>query len=133
MKVLVVLGNRMNDDGTLSDAMLERLNKALVVADDFDKIIVTGGVANPIAGKAEGDMMSKWLVENGVPMGKILVENRSHTTKENAKFTAPIIKGIGAEEVTILSSAYHIDRKVYNPVRLFKKHTKLPQIETIRA
>ncbi|MBR7162519.1 MAG: YdcF family protein [Clostridia bacterium] len=133
MKVLVVLGNRMNDDGTLSDAMLERLNKALVVADDFDKIIVTGGVANSIAGRAEGDMMSKWLVENGVPMGKILVENRSHTTKENAKFTAPIIKGIGAEEVTILSSAYHIDRKVYNPVRLFKKYTKLPQIETIRA
>ena len=133
MKVLVVLGNRMNDDRTFSDAMMERLNKTLAVEEDFDKIIVTGGVANPNAGVAEGDMMSKWLVENGVPMNKILVENRSHTTKENAKFTAPILKGIGAEEVTILSSAYHIDRKLYNPIRLFKKYTKLSTIEAIRA
>lgn len=133
MKVLVVLGNRMNDDRTFSDAMMERLNKTLAVEEDFDKIIVTGGVANPNAGVAEGDMMSKWLVENGVPMNKILVENRSHTTKENAKFTAPILKGIGAEEVTILSSAYHIDRKIYNPIRLFKKYTKLSTIEAIRA
>ena len=133
MKVLVVLGNRMNDDGTFSDAMMDRLNKTLSVAEDFDKIVVTGGVANPTAGLAEGDMMCKWLVQNGIPMSKIIVENRSHTTKENAKFTAPIIKGIGAEEVTLLSSAYHIDRKVYNPIRLFKKYTKLETIEAIRA
>ena len=133
MKVLVVLGNRMNDDRTFSDAMMDRLNKTLAVAEDFDKIIVTGGIANPLAGVAEGDMMSQWLIENGVPMSKILVENRSHTTKENAKFTAPILKGIGAEDVTLLSSAYHIDRKAYNPVRLFKKYTKLSVIEAIRA
>ena len=133
MKVLVVLGNRMNDDGTFSDAMMDRLSKTLTVADDYDKIIVTGGVANPTAGVAEGDMMGKWLAENGVPMSKIIVENRSHTTKENAKFTAPIIKGLEAEEVTLLSSAYHIDRHIYNPVRLFKKYTKLKAIEAIRA
>ncbi len=133
MKILVVLGNRMNDDGTFSDAMMDRLNKTLSVAEDFDKIVVTGGVANPTAGLAEGDMMSKWLVENGISMTKIVVENRSHTTKENAKFTAPILKGLGAEEVTLLSSAYHIDRKIYNPLRLFKKYTKLKSIEVIRA
>lgn len=133
MKILVVLGNRMNDDGSFSDAMMDRLNKTLVVADDFDKIVVTGGVANPMAGVAEADMMSEWLVENGIPMSKLVVENRSHTTKENAKYSAPIIKGLGAEEVTLLSSAKHIDRKVLNPVRLFKKYTKLSTIQAIRA
>ena len=133
MKILVVLGNRMNDDGSFSDAMMDRLNKTLVVADDFDKIVVTGGVANPMAGVAEADMMSEWLVENGIPMSKLVVENRSHTTKENAKYSAPIIKGLGAEEVTLLSSAKHIDRKVLNPDRLFKKYTKLSTIQAIRA
>ena len=133
MKILVVLGNRMNDDGSFSDAMMDRLNKTLVVADDFDKIVVTGGVANPMAGVAEADMMCEWLVENGIPMSKLVVENRSHTTKENAKYSAPIIKGLGAEEVTLLSSAKHIDRKVLNPVRLFKKYTKLSTIQAIRA
>ena len=133
MKILVVLGNRMNDDGSFSDAMMDRLNKTLVVADDFDKIVVTGGVANPMAGVAEADMMCEWLVENGIPMSKLVVENRSHTTKENAKYSAPIIKGLGAEEVTLLSSAKHIDRKVLNPVRLFKKYTKLSTIQALRA
>ena len=133
MKVLVVLGNRMNDDGTFSSIMLERLYKTLEVADDYDKIIVTGGVANPNAGIAEGDMMCQWLVENGIPMKKVLVENKSHTTKENAKYSAPIIKGLGSDDVTLLSSAYHIDRKILNPIRLFRKYTKIKEIKAIRA
>ena len=133
MKILVVLGNRMNDDGTFSSIMMERLNKTLAVANDYDKIIVTGGVANPNAGIAEGDMMCQWLIENGVPMGKIVVENRSHTTKENAKYSAPIIKGLGTNDVTLLSSAYHIDRKILNPIRLFRKYTKIKDIKAIRA
>ena len=133
MKILVVLGNRMNDDGTFSSIMLERLYKTLEVADDFDKIIVTGGVANPNAGIAEGDMMCQWLVENGIPMKKVLVENKSHTTKENAKYSAPIIKGLGSDDVTLLSSAYHIDRKILNPTRLFRKYTKIKDIKAIRA
>ncbi|MBR2956447.1 MAG: hypothetical protein IKC54_04575 [Clostridia bacterium] len=45
MKVLVTLGNRMNDDGTLSNAMLDRLGKTLEVEKDFDRIVVTGGIA----------------------------------------------------------------------------------------
>ena len=133
MKVLVVLGNRMNDDGTFSNAMLDRLTKTLVVEKDFDTIIVTGGVANPVAKVAEGDKMSEWLVANGVDPSKIIVENRSLSTRENAKFTGPILEGLGVTEITILSSAYHIDRLYLNPIKLFKKHAHMKVIHAIRA
>ena len=133
MKVLVVLGNRMNDDGTLSSIMLDRLNKTLEVEKMYDKILVTGGIANPTAGVAEGDKMKEWLVENGVDQNKIIVENRSRSTRENAKFTGPILEGLGVTEITILSSAYHIDRKILNPIRLFRKYTKIKDIKAIRA
>ncbi len=133
MKVLVTLGNKMNDDGTLSNKMIDRLNKTLEVEKEFDKIIVTGGIANPKAGVAEGDKMYEWLVEHGVSPAKILVENRSLTTKENAKFTAKILEGIGINEITLLSSAYHIDRWWLNPSKLFKKYAKVTIVATIKA
>ena len=133
MKVLVTLGNRMNDDGTLSNAMLDRLNKTLEVEKEYDKVIVTGGIANPKAGVAEGDKMCEWLVEHGVNPDKILVENRSLTTKENAKYTAQILAGIGVNEITLLSSAYHIDRWYLNPSKLFKKYAKVTIAGTIKA
>jgi uncharacterized SAM-binding protein YcdF (DUF218 family) len=133
MKVLVTLGNRMNDDGTFSNAMMDRLNKTLEVEKDFDKLVVTGGIANPKAGVAEGDKMREWLVSQGVNPDKILVENRSLTTKENAKYTASILAELGVKEITLLSSAYHIDRWYLNPIKLFKKHAKVKIAGTIKA
>ena len=55
MKALILLGNRMNDDGTLSAAMLERLAlaEARYRKGDVDLIIVSGGLANPEAGVTE--------------------------------------------------------------------------------
>jgi uncharacterized SAM-binding protein YcdF (DUF218 family) len=133
MKVLVTLGNRMNDDGTFSNAMMDSLNKTLEVEKDFDKVVVTGGIANPKAGVAEGDKMCEWLVSQGVNPDKILVENRSLTTKENAKYTASILAELGVKEITLLSSAYHIDRWYLNPIKLFKKHAKVKIAGTIKA
>ncbi len=133
MKVLVTLGNRMNDDGTLSNHMLDRLNKTLEVEKDFDKVVVTGGIANPKAGLAEGDKMCEWLVAHGVNPDKILVENKSLTTKENAKFTRAILEELGVTEITLLSSAYHIDRWYLNPIKLFKKHAHVNITGTIKA
>ena len=56
MKIAIVLGNRMNDDGSLSKIMIKRLLLTL----KFDKvyhpdlIITSGGIANELAGVAEG-------------------------------------------------------------------------------
>lgn len=133
MKVLVTLGNRLLDDGSISDFMRGRLEKTLEVADKFDLIVVTGGVANPKAGKSEGSVMREWLLERGVADDKIVVEDRSTTTKENAKFCREIFERLGITEVTVLSSAYHIERKWLNPVKLFKRYAKVNVPGTIKS
>lgn len=126
MIVAVVLGNRMNDDGSLSDTMLIRLNLALKLYSEKrpDKIIVSGGVANVKAGVAEADEMKKWLVKNGIPGDIIVIENKSLTTKENARFSAPIICNLKADKLILCSTKEHIDRFFLNPVKLFKKALK---------
>ncbi|WP_052759389.1 YdcF family protein [Paenibacillus sp. DMB20] len=55
--------------------------------DDYPNsiIVVTGGV--PKNGVTEADNMTKWLVEHGVAESRILPENQSTDTVENALFT----------------------------------------------
>lgn len=133
MKVLVTLGNRLNDDGSISDYLRGRLQKTLDVEKDFDILVLTGGIANPKAGKSEGSVMKAWLLERGVDESKIVVEDRSTTTKENAKFCRQIFEKLGVTEVTVLSSAYHIERKWLNPVKLFKRYAKVNVAGTIKS
>lgn len=133
MKVLVTLGNRLNDDGSISDYLRGRLQKTLDVEKDYDVLVLTGGIANPKAGKSEGSVMKAWLLEKGVDESKIVVEDRSTTTKENAKFCRQIFEKLGVTEVTVLSSAYHIERKWLNPVKLFKRYAKVNVAGTIKS
>lgn len=135
MNVLVILGNRLQDDGTMSEKLKGRLNAGLDAwkSGKFDKIVVTGGIANPIAGKSEGSVMLSWLIENGVSADGIIVEDKSTTTKENAKFCRAIFESLGVSEITLLSSQYHIERKWLNPVKLFKRFAKVKVAETIKS
>ena len=133
MEVLVVLGNKMNDDKTFSVEMMKRLTKTLEVEKSFDKILCCGGIANTVAGVREADMMKDYLIKNGVDEGKILIENNSTTTKENAKFSKEILEGLGVKQITLLSSRSHIMRCYLNPVLLFRKWAKVKVKATIKA
>ncbi|MEG1790954.1 MAG: YdcF family protein [Clostridia bacterium] len=124
MKVLVVLGNRLRDDATMSEYLKGRLDKTIEVAADFDKIVLSGGLANKKAGITEAAAMNEYLHKSGISADKILLETQSLTTKQNAKFVSPIIKQFGEIEVTILSSAYHINRKFKNPIKYFTFYLK---------
>ena len=122
-KVAVVLGNRMNDDGTISAFTRERLEylKRYYAAEKPDFVILSGGVANPKAGISEAGAMLKAL-DGAIDSDRIVLEEQSKTTAENAKYSAPIIAKLKADEATIISSPYHIERKYLNPLKLFKKH-----------
>lgn len=123
MKVAVVLGNRMADDGSLSDIMVLRLKLALeyIKKENPDKVILSGGVANKKAGISEADKIMDYLVNEGVSINLLIKEDKSLTTKENAKFSVPIARSLGADTIVIITSAEHIARKYLNPVKLFKR------------
>ena len=125
MEILVVLGNRLNDDGSPTEIMLGRLSKTLEVEKGFDKIICCGGMANPNAGITEADMMANYLIEKGVSADKIIKEDKSTTTKENAIYSKDIIAGLGEKSITLLSSRNHIYRCYLNPKCLFRRLAKV--------
>lgn len=64
MIIAVILGNRMNNDGTLSDLAKKRLDLAEKLYKEIspDRIILSGGLANPKAGIAEAKAMYEELM-----------------------------------------------------------------------
>ena len=123
MLVAVVLGNRINDDGSMSDLMLRRLKMTIKVYKSFSpaKIILSGGVANRKVDISEAQMMKDYLVANGVPQELLLLEENSLTTKQNAEFSVPMVAETGATELLLLTSTEHMNRSYLNPIKLFQK------------
>ena len=121
----------MNDDGTISSIMEERLIGALSVITPLkiDKIICSGGIANKIAGISEASKMKEYLISHGVGEEMIIMEDKSHTTVENMKFSSPIIQNLHPDDVILLSSVSHLSRNFLNPVDLFKK--EMPDVKLI--
>ena len=122
MKVAICLGNRINDDGTFTHIMLRRLSlvKELYDNNGCDKIICSGGIANQLVNNSEAEMMKKYLVEVGIKAEDILLEDKSMTTKENAKYSVPIANSLGADTIIIVSTLEHFLKYSYNPIKYFR-------------
>ena len=110
---LIVLGFQLNPDGSMKDELTERLKVAKASAEKYPNalIVCTGGgtaAENPEA--TEAGEMAKWLVENGVDAGRVVVENRSLTTAQNAIYTWQILteQYPQVKQLAIISSDYHI-------------------------
>ena len=126
MKVAIILGNRMNDDGTISETMKKRLELTLELYKELkpDKIIVSGGIANRIANVSEASKMEEYLINKGISKDLIIQENESHTTRENALFSVPIALGLNADTIIICSTIEHFTKVPYNTVKFFSDELK---------
>ena len=110
---IVVLGFQLNPDGTMKEELIERLTVALNSAKKYPNayIVCTGGgtaAENPAA--SEAGEMAKWLAEQGVDEARIIVEDHSITTAQNAIFTYDILTSLytSVKKLAIVSSDYHI-------------------------
>ena len=132
MLVAVVLGNRLNDDGSITQIMKSRLESAVKINELFhpDYIIVSGGIANVKAEISEAQVMQSYLIERGITADKIVMEDRSLSTEQNAEFSVPICARLGATQLLLCTSLEHMSRRFLNPIKLFQKElTKYPDIK----
>ena len=132
MLIAVVLGNRINDDGSMSEIMRKRLETAIKVNGIFspERIVLSGGIANKKVSMSEAQMMYGYLVEQGIPGSRLVLEDKSLTTKQNAEFSVPVAAELGASEWLLLTSAEHVSRSYLNPIKLFQKQLQsFPQIK----
>lgn len=128
MKIAITLGNRINNDGTFTTVMKKRLELVyeLYNKKEVDKIIVSGGVANPAVDFSEAFLMKKYLVEKGINEEDIIEENNSMTTYENALFSIPLALKLNPDTIIVVSTIEHFIRYNYNVIKYFasviKKH-----------
>ena len=123
MRVFIVLGNRLNDDGSLSAKGLKRCAITRKAFDIFrpDRIILSGGAANPDAGISEAEAMFRFLTAEGMDPALFLLEDRSGSTDENAMFSLKIASDLGADEAVVISTIEHFGRTLpKNAVRAFR-------------
>jgi len=66
------------------------------------KILVSG------AGDADGNRLL--LMHRGVPPTAISLEPNSRTTRENAQFSIPLLRAMGAKKIILVTSWYHSRR-----------------------
>lgn len=106
----VVLGNKIEEDGTPSDRLKARLDKALELYNHYKVkyIIVSGGKG--VEGFFEGDKMRDYLISKGVLAERIIVDNAGINTRSTAVNTKQIAADYGFRSVTVVSQWFHISR-----------------------
>ncbi len=121
MKIAIILGYWLNDDGHIANRLKERLDMGIKLYHDYhpDKIIVSGGVANKKAGVSEASQMKAYLVQNMIPEDIIIMEDKSQSTYENAKFSIPIAMEYNPDTIILCTSIEHLAREPYNTLLYF--------------
>ena len=110
---IVILGFQLNPNGTMKGELIERLKVALGSAQKYPNAYIVctgGGTAFSNASVTEAGEMAKWLEEQGIERSRIIVEDRSLTTAQNAIFTYEILTAEYpmVKSIAIVSSDYHI-------------------------
>ena len=110
---LVVLGFQLEPDGTMRRELIERLGVALRCAEKYPNALIVctgGGTAAENEAATEAGKMAEWLAENAVAKERIIVEDKSVTTAQNAIFTYDILteRYPQVKQLVIVSSDYHI-------------------------
>lgn len=73
-------------------------------------VIVSGAALD--GGQSEATMMASALERDGVPAQAIMKENQSDTTRENAVYTARLLRDQGIERFLLVTSALHMPRSM---------------------
>ena len=110
---LVALGFQLNPDGTMREELIERLKVLLAAAEQYPQALIVctgGGTAADDPTATEAGRMAEWLKVQGVDPARIIVEDHSLTTAQNAIFTFDILKERypQVKQLAIISSDYHI-------------------------
>ncbi|MGZ3456977.1 MAG: YdcF family protein [Archangium sp.] len=108
--VVVVLGARVLPGGQPSSALRARLEKAVALYHQglAPRLLFSGGVG--VHPPSEARVMRDLAVRLGVPAEACLLEEQSHSTEQNASFSARLLRSLGARRVVVVSDPYHLLR-----------------------
>ena len=110
---LVGLGFQLNPDGTMREELIERLRVILAASEKYPNALIVctgGGTAADDPTATEAGRMAEWLISYGVDSSRVVVEDHSLTTAQNAICTYDILaeRYPQVKQIAIISSDYHI-------------------------
>ncbi len=122
--VIILLGGGIYDNvpdlsgtGAPSEDMLGRIVTAVRLQKKINVPVIVSGGAVFKGRKPEALIVKRFLIDLGVPDKKVIIEDKSRDTIENAKYTAEMCKRYGFKRPILVTSAYHMKRSVMS----FKK------------
>ncbi len=106
LDAIVVLGAPLGPGDGLSPVLAERAAAAAALwrAGGAPIVVTSGGITHGAA-RAEAEVLADAVRAAGVP--EVLVENRSLTTRENARFTWELLRDRGARSVWLVTQPFH--------------------------
>ena len=110
---MVILGCQVKPWGP-SVLLQDRLDKALDYLEDHpDLTIVVSGGQGPDEPVSEARCMYDYLTEHGVDEAQILLEDQSHNTVENLRYTMDLLAEAGCDttaDMVVVSNGFHLTR-----------------------
>ena len=114
---VIILGSKINDDGTLPPLLKSRVDKAIEFGNNQyqstkkDIYYVPSGGQGLDEVMAEANAIKNYLIENGIKKNKIIIEDKSTSTYENMKFSKIKIDEIKKEpRICFSTTNYHVFR-----------------------
>lgn len=127
---IIILGCGLMDDGSVTPLLKGRADRALCFAREQyeatgkEVTFIASGGQGPDEVNSEAAAIQRYLMEQGVPAERILLEDRSTDTAENMEFSKAIIDSIDPHARVIYSTTnYHIFRSGLKARRVKLKAT----------
>ncbi|MBR1456611.1 MAG: YdcF family protein, partial [Oscillospiraceae bacterium] len=110
---IVVLGFQLMEDGTMAEELVGRCETALAAAQKYPNAFVAvtgGGTAKEEKTATEAGAMAAWLRAKGLPEERLIVEDTSLTTGQNAKNLCEILtqRYPQVKSLALVTSKYHM-------------------------
>ena len=110
---IVVLGYQLLYDGSMTPELIGRCETALAGAHKYPNAFIAatgGGTAAGNASVTEAGVMAAWFREHGIAPERIITEDSSLTTDQNARYTTAILRERCPQvsSLAIVTSDYHV-------------------------
>jgi len=108
--LIVILGAAVRPDGTASPALLRRIERGRVLAQEHPRALVfcSGGVGR--YGSSEASIMAQRLIEGGVARDRLVLDEDSLDTLQTGVAAARFAKANGLAGVIVCTDSYHTPR-----------------------
>ncbi len=120
---IVVLGSRVYPGGRPGPSLTRRAaHAAALYAQGLAPLIICTGGQGDATVPSEASVACGLIAAAGVPPEALLLEDQSHSTEQNALYTAALLQPRSAVTVLVVSDSYHL----YRAALLFRRAGLVP-------